>query len=197
MNQSTTNKQIFYTKKGLWYLFVMCAFPLHLWTILLVFQDAGWVAERTNSWDAVGVASYGLFFALVESILLFLIFTVLGFTLPRYWKASKRVSFITLLVMILSIWGIIGQLLFIWNINLPWPIIHFLAKIGHPLRWLYIISLAIVIPSVILPTYFFLKSEYPHKTIQNIADQLSILIGLYLFFDLIGIIIIIIRNVQS
>jgi len=194
MSQSAVKKQSFYTQTGLWYLFVMCAFPLHLWTILLVFQDVGWVTERTNSWDAVGVASYGLLFALVESILLFLVFSAIGFILPRYWKTKKRVSFIMLLVMILSIWGMIGQLLFIWNINLPWSVIHFLANSGHPLRLLYILALSIVIPTVSTPVYIFLKSEDAIARVKNIADQLSLLTGLYLLFDVIGIIIVIIRN---
>src|SRR3972149_6026554 len=48
-----------YSKKGLWTLFLMCAFPLHVWAFILSFMDFSWVAERTNTWDALGVISYG------------------------------------------------------------------------------------------------------------------------------------------
>src|SRR5512141_1446140 len=68
-----------YTRQGLWSLFLMCAFPLHVWALILAFRDVSWVTERTNSWDAVGVVAYGLLFTLVESVLVFGIMTLLGF----------------------------------------------------------------------------------------------------------------------
>ena len=60
-----------YTRQGLWSLFLMCAFPLHAWTLILAFRDISWLTDRTNAWDAVGVTSYGLVFAFVESMVLF------------------------------------------------------------------------------------------------------------------------------
>lgn len=194
MSQTENTKQTIYTKQGLWSLFLMCAFPLHLWTLLLAFRDISWVTERTNAWDAVGVVSYGLLFALFESILVFLVLTVTGLILPWHWKANKRTGFLILLVMILSIWGMIGQLLFLWNINLPGAVIHFLADTEHPLRWLYAIALAIVIPTVAEPVCIFIRSNQALARIENITDQLSLLAALYLFFDLAGIIIVVIRN---
>ena len=175
-------------------LFTICAFPLHVWTFLLAFQDVAWVAERTNPGDAVGLVSYALLFALVESILVFLVFTMLGFLLPRQWKSMKRIGFLSLLVLILSTWGIASQLLFLWHINLPEAAIQFLARSGHPLRYLYAGSLAIVLPTILLPVYFFLKSDGMLLRIEDLIDRLSILVGFYLFFDIIGIVIVISRN---
>ena len=194
MKQLTTTKQNIYTKQGLWSLFLMCAFPLHMWTLILAFQDVEWVTERTNAWDAVGVVSYALLFALIETILVFLTFTALGFLIPRQWKPNRRIGFLILLVLLLSAWGIISQLLFLWHINLPEPAIQFLAHSGRPLRYLYAGSLAVVIPAIALPVYFFLKSDRMLAWILDLADRLSVLVGLYLFFDVIGIIIVIIRN---
>lgn len=172
----------------------MCAFPLHLWALLLAFQDVGWVAERTNAWDAIGVIAYALLFALVETILVFLVFTVIGFLFPRQWSSNKRIGFLILLVLLLSLWGIISQLLFLWHINLPESAIHFLAQSGHPLRYLYAGALAIVTPTIAIPIYFFLRSDNMLTKIENLADQLSILTVFYLVLDAIGITIIIIRN---
>jgi len=45
-------------------LFLISAFPLHVWTLLLAFRDFSWLTERTNLWDAIGVLSYGLIYAL-------------------------------------------------------------------------------------------------------------------------------------
>jgi hypothetical protein len=66
----------YYQKKGLWLLFSATAFLIHVWAILLIFQDLSWLAERTNMWDAIGVGAYGLVLALVESVFLFLIVSV-------------------------------------------------------------------------------------------------------------------------
>jgi hypothetical protein len=184
-----------YTKQGLWSLFLICAFPFHLWTLILVFRDVSWITERTNSWDALGVASYGLLFALVESILFFLFFVLVGFVTPRQWKVDKRVAFLGLLFLILALWAMISQLLFIWNINLPVATMQFLASSGHPLRWLYAGSLAIVIPTVAIPIYFFLKTDKAFSAMQELMERLSLLTMLYLFFDFVGVIIIVIRNI--
>jgi len=175
-------------------LFLMCAFPLHLWTLLLAFQDVGWVSERTNAWDALGVVSYALLFALLETVPLFLVFTAFGLIIPRQWNTNKRIGFLILLVFLLSVWGMISQLLFLWHINLPEPVIYFLAQSGHPLRYLYAGSLAIVAPTIALPVYFFLKSDGMLARIENLANQLSVLTGFYLVLDTVGIIIIVIRN---
>ena len=67
-----------YSRQGLGSLFLTCAFPLHFWALLMAFRDISWVAERTNLWDAIGVLGYGLVFALVESILIFLVLALLG-----------------------------------------------------------------------------------------------------------------------
>jgi len=184
-----------YTKQGLWSLFLICAFPLHLWTLILVFRDVSWISERTNSWDAIGVASYGLIFALAESALVFFVFTLVGFVLPRQWDVNKRVAFLGLLFLILAIWGIISQLFFVWNINLPVSTMQFLARSGHPLRWLYTGSLAIVIPTVSLPIYFFLRMDKVFLFMQELMDRLSVLTMLYLVFDFVGVIIIVVRNI--
>ena len=175
-------------------MFLICAFPFHLWTLLLAFQDVEWVARRTNAWDALGVVSYALLFALIEAILVFLFFTAIGLIIPRQWNVNKRIGFLILLVLLLSVWGMISQLLFLWNINLPKSTIQFLSQSGHPLRYLYAGAFAIVAPTIALPVYFFLKSDGMLTRIENLVNQLAVLTGFYLFLDAVGIIIIIIRN---
>lgn len=184
-----------YTIKGLWSLFLVCAFPLHLWTLILAFRDISWVTERTNTWDAIGVASYGLLFALLESFLVFFVVALLGFATPKQWNVDKRIAFMSLLFLIIALWGMIGQALFLWNVNLPIPTIHFLVRSGHPLRWLYGGSLVTVILTVILPTYAFLRSNKVFFFMQDLIERLSVLTMLYLFLDLAGLIIVIIRNI--
>jgi hypothetical protein len=185
-----------YSRQGLWSLFLVCAFPLHLWTLILSFRDISWVAERTSAWDAIGVVSYGMLFTFFESVLIFLFVAVLGFLLPRQWSTDKRISLLSLLILIASIWAMISQLLFLWNIWLPAGALEFLRNSDHPFRIVYAACLAVVTATALLPVYLFLRAEKSVAIMQNVIERLSLLTMFYLFFDLLGIIIILMRNLS-
>jgi hypothetical protein len=120
---------------------------------------------------------------------------LLGFVKPKQWNGNRRIAFLSLLFLITAAWGMISQLLFIWNIQLPPQAMQFLARSGHPLRWLYGGSFVIVLSTVLLPVYLFLRSNKLSLLIQEFADRLSVLTIFYLFFDLVGLVIVIIRNI--
>jgi len=184
-----------YSRQGLWSLFLTCAFPLHFWTLILVFRDISWLTERTNAWDSIGVASYGMIFAFTESLLIFLVAALLGFLTPKHWETDRRIAFLGLLILIASVWGMIGQLLFLWNIFLPEQAIQFLRNSSHPLRIIYAVCLTVVTPTVLLPVYGFIRSNKAVMIMQNIMERLSLLTMFYLFFDLLALMIVIIRNI--
>ncbi|MGB7873446.1 MAG: hypothetical protein WBL25_03605 [Anaerolineales bacterium] len=184
-----------YSKQGLWSLFLVCAFPLHVWTIILAFRDFSWVTERTNSWDAIGVVSYGLIFAFIESVVVFLVATLLGFLVSKKWNEDRRISLMGILVLITSLWAIINYLYFMLNVSVPGGTILFMAGLAHPLRFIYTVSLVLVGLSVVMPVYFVLRSEKFLKGIQGLFERLSLLTLFYLFFDFVGLVIVIVRNV--
>ena len=184
-----------YSKQGLWTLFLTCAFPLHVWTIVLAFRDFSWVTERTNSWDAIGVVSYGLLFALIESIIVFLVAILLGFLISKKWDEDQRNVLLGALVLITSIWAMVSYLFFLMQVSVPGDAITFLVGLAHPLRFLYAVSFAIVTPTIGVPTYFILRSEKFMQGIRGLFERLSLLTLFYLFFDFVGLIIIVIRNV--
>src|SRR3970040_2249701 len=109
----------YYYKQGLWSLFLMCAFPLHLWTIILAFRDFSWLIERSNLWDAISVISYGLIFALTESVMVFLVAALLGPLVPNYWGHDRRVTVISTLVFGAALWAMISQLYWLVGISIP------------------------------------------------------------------------------
>jgi hypothetical protein len=185
-----------YSKQGLGALFLTCAFPLHFWALLLAFRDISWLTERTNLWDAIGVVSYGLLFAFVESVMIFLVFVLVGISIPLPWSSGRRIAFLGLLVLLVSLWGIISQLLFLWNGSLPAQAIQFLRSSSHPLRILYAASLVVVIPTIFLPVYLFVRSKRSVAFMQDLMERFSLLTMFYLFFDAIGLIIVIIRNIN-
>jgi hypothetical protein len=185
----------YYQKKGLWLLFSATAFLIHVWSILLIFQDLSWLAERTNMWDAIGVGAYGLALALAESIFVFLIATLLGFLVSAKWSEPRRISLMGTLVIIVLVWAILGQLYFLLEWSLPISWIQALANTAHPLRILYLSALIMVGLSVLLPAYAQLKSDKLNQMTNGFFDRLAMLVILYLILDFVSIVIIIIRNI--
>ena len=185
-----------YSKKELWSLFLICAFPLHLWTLIFAFRDISWLTERTNLWDAIGVVSYGMIFAFVESVVIFLVLALLGLILPAQWYSDRRIAFLSLLILLTSGWGMISQLLLVWSVPLPIQAIQFLRSSNHPLRMLYGACLAVVTPTILIPVYLFMKSKKSIAFMQDLIERLSLLATFYLFFDFVGLIIVMIRNIN-
>ena len=188
------NQFKYYSRQGLWTLFLACAFPIHAWAIILILKDMEWIAERSNFLDSIGVASYGLIFAFAESFLLFLAATSLGFLVSTKWSAERRVALMSALVTILALWTIAGQLYFFMNAPFPESWIAFFLSLGHPLRWLYAAAFAIVLPTVAIPTWLILKFEKPLKSVTAALEKISLLTSFYLFFDLIGLVVLAFRN---
>ena len=185
----------YYNKQGLWSLYLMCAFPLLFWTLLLAFRDVSWLTERTNAWDAIGVVSYGMVFALVESVMYFIVMTALGFLVSRSWSKERRVALLGVLALITALWAMINQLYFLFGVPVPGLLFQLLLHTGRPVLSMYIIASALVLPSVVIPTYFILHSEKSPKAVQDFMERLSTLTMFYLFLGFIGLIIVVIRNI--
>ncbi len=173
----------------------MCAFPLHLWTLLLSFRDISWVSERTSYWDAVGVISYGMVFAFMETILCFLIAVPLGFLISTKWERQRRVALLGSLVLLLGLWSILSQLYFLLGWSLPSGMIDFLVKSEHPLRILYPTLFVLVTASVLYPTYAVLHSGKSVAVLNDLMDRFSLLTMAYLIVDVIALCIVILRNI--
>ena len=186
-----------YTRQGLWSLFVICAFPQHVWAFVLAMRDVSWVADRTNAWDAVGVVSYGLIFALVESLLLFGLMALLGYLVSGSWDAEARVSLLAVLVLIASLWAMLEQLYFLVGTGRPRWLISLLMATGHPLRYFYVLAVVVVVVvilSVVVPAFLVIRSRRAARTVWGLIDRLSVLMVFYLLFDAAGVIIVLVRN---
>jgi len=175
----------------------MSAFPLHLWTILMIFMDVSWLTERTNMWDAIGVASYGMVFTFVESVLVFAVLALFGLLIPAKWSEERRIALLTIFILVTAIWAMNNQTYFIFGGHLSEKMIHYIAGLKHPLRFLYATTLAIVFPSIAIPTYLVLKSDRFFGLVWGLMDRLSLLTMFYMFFDFIGLVIVIFRNIKT
>jgi hypothetical protein len=184
-----------YTRQGLWSLFLMCALPLHAWTLVLAFRDLSWLTDRTNAWDAVGVLCYGLLFALVESVLLFIVTAVLGLIIPRRWEPDRRIAVLSALALILTLWAMLEQLFFLASVRVPDAVIDLLVRSGHPLRIIYPAILAVVGATFLLPVWAIWRTSRGARVMGVLIDRLGLLAMFYLVFDAAALVIVIIRNI--
>jgi hypothetical protein len=172
----------------------MTALPLHIWTIVLAFRDFDWISARTNSWDAIGVVAYGLIAAILESLLLFIVVTLFGFLISNKWEEKRRITFMSAMIIILSLWSIFNQSYFLNEWELPVWLTQLIIQTGRPLVMLYILGILITIASFSIPAYLILKSNKTMQILQEVIDRLSLLMMLYLVFDAAALIMIVIRN---
>ena len=183
-----------YNALGLFQLFAVTAFPVHLWALLMAFRDVSWVAERTRAADAVGVVAYALLFALLETAAVFILLLVLDFLLPASWKMEKRNALLGSLLLVVSLWAMLGQLYFLRGASLGGLVLAFLVGSDHPLRVILAVEVPLVIISVALPALAILRSKKFLNVVIDLFDRVMILSALYLLFDLIGIVFVIVRN---
>jgi hypothetical protein len=184
--------------RGDWFrLFLVCAFPLHLWTILMVFRDVNWVAERTTAWDALGFSGYALFYTLIESLLLFIFMALLSLLLPKAWNKTLRFTVLSLISFLLAGWSIIEQLILIvfWGkLRHLAQTVTFLATSPGAAQ---LVFAALVAISVSVPLLLLRKNNKLQQGFLSILERLTLLSGLYLFLDAVGLVIIIYRNITG
>lgn len=162
------------------YGFTICAFPVHVWAIVIVMQEVpAWIL-RLSLWDMVGVISYSLALALRESIIIFLGLCLLAFILPPWLLSKKFTASSAILLFVSAIWFI------------------FLHYNDHIIEQRQYIFFAIWAGSWVLVAGGLIalihKRPKLEKSIRNFAEQLAILSFLYLFFDVVALIIVVIRQ---
>ena len=156
------------------------AFPVHVWAIIniLVIFPA-WLL-RLSIWELAGAISYPLVFAFLESSILWLGLVVLNFVLPRKWLADKFVALSSVLVWLLAAWAVLVQ--------------YFVADI---LRW----TPKQLLPGLLLVAFTFglvycLVQRYGRLEgwIKRLTQGLALLTYFYILFDLLGLAVVILRN---
>lgn len=173
-------------------IFLIVAFPVHVWSLLMIFKDAEFVTERTVAWDTVGYAGYSLIFALLESLALAILFWALSLLLPKTWTEKRNLSLVGSLVMILSLASMLEQAAHAWNEpRLSRMFLHGLEK--YPNQTYALIAGAILV-AVVISIMAILRSEKFTNALAELFDRLSMLSYLYLFLDFAGIVIVLIRN---
>ena len=185
-----------YTIEGLFQLFMICAFPLHLWTLLMAFRDFAWVAARTYTWDAIGLVAYALTFTLAETLAVFLLVVLLGLLIPPAWRMKKRVALIGTLFLVVASWAILSQLYLLYKSPLPGWLLGLLTQTQHPLRVLWGAAFLLVAVSVVAPTFLIARFDNAKDKVIGVFERITVVSSLYVFLDLVGMVIVVIRNIH-
>ncbi len=183
-------------KAGEWFkLFLVCLFPLHVWTLLMTFRDINWVAERSDMWDAIGFSGYAMLYTLVESAFLFGFVALLSLLVPRTWGYLLKFNTLSLTAFVLAGWSIMEQLILIvlWT-----PLRHLAASLPFLVTSPFLrngVFALLVTLTILLPLLLMRRSTKLQQTVYDLLDRLTLLSGLYLIIDAAAIILIIVRNI--
>jgi hypothetical protein len=175
--------------------FAACATPIHIWAMLMVLRDVSWVSGRSNAWDGIGLVAYALLFALLESLLVFAGFYLLSWLAPWSWSGEALLARLTVIVWVFQVWAALGQLgspLLAGVLSMALPL---LADFSLTLYVLYFITAAVAALTLVFP--ILLLDRYPRfeRGILNLLDRFLTLMSIYLLFDLVSIVIIVVRNI--
>jgi hypothetical protein len=138
-----------------------------------------WLKQR-NTWDFIGIISYTQSFALIETILVFLVLVLLGAILPARLFRDKFVALACMLVFLSSFYVILGH----YN--------SYIIYVGHRKElafWLasYLASIGV---------FYALIQRYKkvEELVRTFVERLLILSLGYITVGLLSVIIVIFRN---
>lgn len=128
------------------------------------------------TFEIISTVAYTLSFALIETAIIFLPILALGLILPRSWSRAKYASLSSVMLFVGTGIAVILQ----FSIRDDWPkrilLISILPLFG------FAAIMAIRLPKI-------------GETVLAIAGRLTILTGIYVFFDILGLLVVIARNV--
>lgn len=184
-------------QKELLPLFLIIAFPINTWSIYILFYNFEWVAERTNTWDAIGYGAYALAFALFESLFISLIIAPFYFLLRKNHDLDISRVILGLTFLMIALWVIVDRVNTSQDNSLITMIFQIKSK--YNLRYRYTLALIFmaagaIAASMIMPPFLVRK----YKKLKNFTivlfQRLELLSYIYLALNLVSIVIVIIRN---
>lgn len=186
-----------FKKEHLIKVFLLCAFPFHLWTILLILHDVEWIAKRTNLGDVIGVGAYALLYALIESLFFFLLIVALSLIIHWQWKGDKVFAELGYISLWIPIWAGLKQIYRHQDMASPNFLVEWLFSTGHPLRYFTLgtgLLIIVIIGSAAVPIYLIGFKHKVEKYIRSFLERLAVLSTLYIALDVISVFIVLIRN---
>lgn len=167
-------------RQDLLLVFGVVAFPIFAWAILQSFRELPSWLLRLSLWDVIGVASYIQAFALVETMLAYVALLALLVILPARIVDGRHVLFAAVTVATAS-GAAVG--------------IHYADETLRQWGWLGISAVSAGILALALSIFILAgRSQTAEEAIIGLSERLALLSLLYVGIGVVGVLIIVVRN---
>jgi len=151
-----------------------------VWSIVNILVVLPSWALRLGLFELLGVTSYPLVFALLESILVWLFIILLSLVLPRKVLGNDFVTQAAIFIFFLAILS---------------GIMHFSVELIFNFRLYTLVLILIIFIIASFLSYLAGRSMKYGNAIRNLLSRVNVLSGIYIFMDLVGLSIILFRNI--
>ena len=153
------------------------AIPIHVWALFRILAGVPQWLLRLTGWQLIGTVSYSLALTLIETILVFL------FVLGLIALISRR-RLGNLLIPMVAVFGVLTTVLMVVFLLIPMRNILLFAALAF-LGYLVLL----------IGAYLILRrSDRLAGQLSSLIDRLVPLAVLYLVFDVIAVVIVVVRN---
>lgn len=162
------------TRKDSFLVFSTCVLFVHSWHTLMFLYAIDHLVLKANTFQIIGVYSYIIIFALLESITLFFIILLLCVLFPQNWFRNRFVYLGSSLAMLLTGFAILSS--------------------SYPFQYK---SWIVIIYVLLIMIYCIYIIKRPIEKVQSssLSERASVIAIMYLFIDLVALFIIFLRQV--
>lgn len=178
-----------------WKVFLLAAFPIHAWNLLMVFKDAEFMLERSETWGTIGYAGYSLGAALIESLIFAILLWVISLLLPRKWTEQRTLTTLFSVYFVLAGASALEQAAHAFDqFRISKQFIYGLEHFTTLTNGLIVAAILLVVAALMLVIF---KTKNGENGLADFYNRLTMLSYLYLVLDLAGIVVVIIRNIPA
>ena len=165
--------------------FVAVAFPVHLWAIIVTFQQFSSYALYLTISEILGIVAYTLASTLLECILITILLITIGAVLPQRFFKEKIASQAALLTP--------TALVVAYYVQSQDSKLFFYSQSYMPFEeWIAIWVLGMI--PILMIVYLVGKFQKLSELLSKYVDRITILSLVYVFGDLLAVVIVIYRN---
>lgn len=168
-------------------------FPINFWAVLVFLNKFPAYLKHLTWWDTLGILAYQLAFALLESILLCVLLTLIAFILPASWFSNRYKSQSTGAILLMVFLLIVLQMLIIYAFNNA-ATSQDGSLLSEKTLFSFIIWGFCFFFFFLVTQYWLAVSEGLQKKISEAADRFMVASAFFLILDFLGALVVFSRN---
>lgn len=177
-------------------LFLILAFPIHFWIVLLGFQDLAYIIELSSASGGIGFMSYLLLYALIDSLILWIIVALISQLTPKSWTPQFRFLWLSFLGFTITFAAVIEQEA-LFNFYISTQTLQGISWLSYPVFALAAFIALFGLANWVFPKYVVERFQPIQTRLYSIEGALANLAFFYIFLDLLAFINIIVRNIPA